>query len=128
MKKVLEIQAEQEFHGGRKDVDKEVRDMTEEEKAVFDCMEDEKNVFDNQYEELDDDFLLALNENKPAMEQVKNVHKLPPTQKELDAIEEAKNEDLGAFENMIPNYKERMADVIGMLDQQKEMRKVLAET
>jgi len=51
--------------------------MTTEEKAVFDCMEDEKNVFDGAYEELDDDFLLMLNDGKPALEQIKAM-KPPP--------------------------------------------------
>jgi len=37
----------------RIDIDKEVKDMNEEEKAVFDCLEDEEG----EYEELDDDFL-----------------------------------------------------------------------
>ena len=52
--------------------------MNVEEKAVFECLEDETNIFAGAYEELDDDFLTALNEGAPAMEQVKNIHKLPP--------------------------------------------------
>jgi len=42
--------------------------MNVEEKAVFECLEDETNIFAGAYEELDDDFLTALNEGAPAME------------------------------------------------------------
>ena len=57
MKKVLEIQEREAFKGGRKDIDKKVDEMDEEEKAVFDCLEDDKNVFAGAYEELDDNIL-----------------------------------------------------------------------
>jgi len=65
-----------EFKGGRKDVDKDVAKMTEEEKAIFDVL-DNANIHniaevtigvDGQYEELDDDFILALNGGVPALE------------------------------------------------------------
>ena len=64
------------FKGGRKDVDKDVAHMTEEEKAIFDVL-DHSNVYnatavtigvDGDYEELDDDFILALNGGVPALE------------------------------------------------------------
>jgi len=86
--------------------------MTEEEKAVFECMEDEKNVFDGQYEELDDDFLAELNEGAPAME---STLVKPPVlgHEDLEPLEEEK-EDPESM--MLPDYKEKMADVIAMLD------------
>ena len=62
MSKVLEIQEAAGFQGGRKDIDKKVDKMNEEEKAVFDCLEDEKNVFAGAYEDLDDDFISMLND------------------------------------------------------------------
>lgn len=49
--------------GLRVDIDKEVEDMTEEEKAVFMCMEDYEGV----YEELEDDFLFLANEGQAAV-------------------------------------------------------------
>lgn len=42
--------------------------MNDEEKAVFECMNDEQNVFAGAYEELEDDFILMLNDGKPALE------------------------------------------------------------
>jgi len=61
---------------------------------------------------------------------VKNIHKLPPKPAaESDQIDSSQQnyptsqDDGGLFEHMLPNYKERMADVISMLDKQKEMRK-----
>jgi hypothetical protein len=56
------------FKGGRKDVDKKLEEMNEEEKAVFACLEDEKNVLAGAYDELEDDFILMLNGGKPALE------------------------------------------------------------
>jgi hypothetical protein len=107
-------------------VDKKVSDMNEEEKAVFDCLEDEKNVFEGAYEELDDDFLLMLNDGKPALE---HINKPPPMLdpnhenagvEVFDDKEESKEMD---HPMMIPNYKEQMKDVIAMLDKQNELRK-----
>lgn len=118
MSKILEIQQALIFQGGRKDVDKKVEEMNQEERAVFDCLEDENNINAENYEELDDDFLLMLNDGKPALEKV-TIHEQIPVQKpeEKKAAEE--------FEHpmMIPNYKEKMADVIAMLDKQNEIRK-----
>lgn len=63
MEKALAIQRQLQFKAGsRKDVDKKYEDMHEEEKAVFDCLEDEENVFANAYEELEDDFILMMND------------------------------------------------------------------
>ena len=58
------------FKGGRKDVDKKVEDMNEEEKAVFDVLEDEGQVGAGEDGELDDDFVLMLNGGVPALELV----------------------------------------------------------
>ena len=44
--------------------------MTPEEKAVFECMNDDQNVFAGAYEELEDDFILMLNDGKPALEMI----------------------------------------------------------
>ena len=41
MSKVLQIQEEAGFQGGRVDIDKTVNKMNQEEKAVFECLEDE---------------------------------------------------------------------------------------
>jgi hypothetical protein len=112
MKKVRELQAQLEFQGGRKDVDKKLKDMNEEEKAVFGCLEDEKNVFAGAYEELDDDFLLMLNDGQPALEQVKKEHP-DHDNAGVEVIEEEPEEE-NAHPMMIPNYKEKMADVIAM--------------
>lgn len=125
MKKVLELQAESAFVGGLIDVDKKVEKMTVEEKAVFDCLEDDVNVFKGAYEELDDDFLLMLNDGKPALELT---NKPPPSlgvsNHENAGVEIIKEED-AEHPMMLPNYKDRMADVIAMLDKQNDLRKEL---
>ena len=98
-------------------MDKKVEEMNPEERAVFDCMEDENNINAETYEELDDDFILMLNEGKPALEKVTIQEQIPvPKPEEEKAAEE--------FDHpmMIPNYKEKMADVIAMLDKQNELR------
>ena len=125
MTKVLEMQEQQTgFTGGLKDIDKKVGKMNVEEKAVFDCLEDEKLVHEGAYEELDDDFILMLNDGKPALELASEM-KPPPM---LDAnhdnagVEVVKDEDLEDHGMMIPNYKEKMADVIAMLDKQQDLR------
>lgn len=51
--------------------------MNDEEKAVFECMNDEQNVFAGAYEELEDDFILMLNDGKPALEQIKKMEPAP---------------------------------------------------
>ena len=91
--------------------------MDEEEKAVFNCLEDEQNVFAGAYEELDDDFLLMLNDGKPALEPVQREFGKP---EKKDEVPEMMDDN----EMMIPNYKERMAHVIAMLDKQNELRKI----
>ena len=89
--------------------------MNAEEKAVFECMNDEINVFEGAYEELEDDFINMLNDGKPALQ---FVDPAPPKPKEEEKEEEGNNDGpVGFFEeNMLPDYKERMADVIAMLD------------
>ena len=77
LEKALAMQSEPVFKGGRKDVDKNLAEMTEEERAVFDCLEDEKNVFDGNYDALDDDFIMMLNDGKPALEQFKDLQRPP---------------------------------------------------
>lgn len=66
---------------------------------------------------------MMLNDGKPALELAKEM-KPPP-------MLESTHENAGVeiieaeveHEMMIPNYKEKMADVIAMLDAQKEIRK-----
>ena len=77
MAKIREIQAQMAFQGGREDIDKKVEDMNVEEKAVFDCLNDEQNVFADAYDELEDDFVLMLNEGKPALEQINQMNQPP---------------------------------------------------
>jgi hypothetical protein len=94
-----------------KDIDKTVNKMNVEEKAVFECLEDEQLVHEGAYEELDDDFILMLNDGKPAVELAKEMKPPPmldPSHENagVEIIEEAEHE------MMIPNYKEKMADVI----------------
>jgi len=110
------MQAELAFQGGRKDVDKKVADMTTEEKAVFDCLEDDKNVFDGAYEELDDDFLLMLNDGKPALEHVNKPPPMLDSNHENAGVEVLKADEEEEHPMMIANYKDQMKDVIAMLD------------
>lgn len=118
------MQAELAFQGGRKDVDKKVADMTTEEKAVFDCLEDDKNVFDGAYEELDDDFLLMLNDGKPALEHVNKPPPMLDSNHENAGVEVLKADEEEEHPMMIANYKDQMKDVIAMLDKQNELRKL----
>ena len=83
--------------------------MNEEEKAVFDCMEDEQNVHEGAYDEFDDDFMMMLNDGKPALELAKDMKPPPildPTHENAGVVimEPEENE----HEMMIPNYKEKM--------------------
>lgn len=101
--------------------------MHEEEKALFDCMEDHENVFAGAYEELEDDFVLMMNGGKPALELIKDQKLIDmdkPVHENEGVIVVDTKEDKG-FEHpmMIENYKEKMADVIAMLDKQEEIRK-----
>jgi len=94
--------------------------MHEEEKALFDCMEDHENVFAGAYEELEDDFVLMMNGGKPALELIKDQKLIDmdkPVHENEGVIVVDTKEDKG-FEHpmMIENYKEKMADVIAMLD------------
>jgi hypothetical protein len=86
-------------------------------------MEDEENVHIGAYDELDDDFILMLNDGKPALELAKEM-KPPPM---LDHTHENAGVEIlepeaEEHEMMIPNYKEKMADVIAMLNKQNDIR------
>jgi hypothetical protein len=112
--------------GSRKDVDKKVEEMNDEEKAVFDCLEDTENVFANAYDELEEDFMLILNDGKPALELIDQVPvdlDKPVGENEGIIVVEDKPGEEGQMPGMIENYKEKMADVIAMLDRQEEIRK-----
>lgn len=100
--------------------------MNDEEKAVFDCLQDEQNVFANAYDELEDDFIMMLNDGKPALEQIKEMEPPPMLDADHDnaGVVVLKDDEADLMEDMmIPNYKEKMADVIAMLDKQNEIRK-----
>jgi hypothetical protein len=103
--------------------------MHEEEKAIFDCMEDEVNVFADAYEELDDDFILQMNNGKPALELIHDAKYVdldkPAHENEGIIIVKDDPENKNEIDHpmMIDNYKEKMADVIAMLDKQEEIRK-----
>lgn len=127
MAKIKEIQAQMAFQGGREDIDKKVEEMNVEEKAVFDCLNDEQNVFADAYEELEDDFILMLNDGKPALEQINQINRaqILNDNHENAGVEiiQGEPEDGIMAQNMIPNYKEKMKEVIAMLDKQTEIRK-----
>ena len=89
MSKVLQIQEEAGFQGGRVDIDKTVNKMNQEEKAVFECLEDEQNVFAGAYEELDDDFITMLNDGQPMM------HSESKPEQPLTLIPESEHENAG---------------------------------
>lgn len=79
------------------------------------------------YEELDDDFLMQLNDGKPALELIKD-QKLIDMDKpshENEGVIVVEDDKTKGFEHpmMIENYKEKMADVIAMLETQEEIRK-----
>jgi hypothetical protein len=110
--------------------------MNVEEKAVFECLEDEENVHVGAYEELEEDFMLMLNDGKPALEIARKMDPPPvldSTHENAGVIvlkddggDDGEGEGLMG-ENMIPNYKEKMTDVIAMLDKQKEIRQQFQE-
>lgn len=94
--------------------------MDEEEKAVFDCLEDEENVFNNAYDELEDDFILMMNGGKPALELIDqpppDLDKPVGENEGVVVIEDKPGDAPVDMPGMIENYKEKMADVIAMLD------------
>ena len=90
--------------------------MTPDEREVFECLEDEENIFNDAYETMPDNFMELLNggviEEKPINEDVEE-------NKQLIRIEDEEKEDAGPLGNhpmMLANYKERVADVVAMLD------------
>ena len=129
------LKKESAFKGGRKDVDKDLTEMNDEEKAIFDVL-DNANIHNHQevtigvegdYEELDDDFILALNGGVPALELIDKEPKTKHNTINDEAgmlIEDlppvAGKDDEGG---MIDNYKERMADVIAQLEKQEDFKK-----
>jgi hypothetical protein len=102
--------------------------MNPEEKAVNDCLNDEINVFAGAYDELEDDFIMMLNDGKPALELINSMPAPPMLDNQhenagVQIIKEIPGEEGSMGGHMIPNYKEQMADVVAMLDKQKEIRK-----
>lgn len=65
MEKALQMHQKMQFRGGRVDVDKKVEEMNEDEKEVFATMQEAEA---QQYEEIDDDFILMLNGGVAALE------------------------------------------------------------
>jgi hypothetical protein len=112
-----DLRQELVFKGGRKDVDKKVEDMTEEEKAVFMCMEDDVNVFAGAYDDLGDDFLDMLNGGAPALEMIGAAPK-PKHDNEGIIVVDTTEGPSAEHPMMIENYKEKMANVIEMLAKQ----------
>ena len=76
------------FKGGRLDVDKEVDEMNEEEKAVFEVLQKEQG---DEYQELDDDFILMLNGGIPSSKEEKKEEQI----KEYEMPD--KNNNAGVF-------------------------------
>lgn len=110
------MQANQAFKGGRVDIDKKVDQMNADEREVFECLEDEVNVFNGAYETLPDNFMELLNggviEEKPQL----NFEEVEEN-KQLIRIDDKEEEGpMGAHPMMIANYKEKVADVVAMLD------------
>jgi len=112
--------------------------MNEEEKAMYNVV-DNINIYNHQdttigvdgtYEELDDDFILALNGGVPALELI-DKDQLPVNNDEsindnigvihVDDIKPTESGDNN--EPGITNYKEKYADVIAMLEKQEEFKK-----
>ena len=127
--KAMEMAMEPKFHGGRKDVDKKIEDMNDDEKEVFNLMEDELNIKE-ETGAIDDDFILMLNGGIPALEHVAAEKKRRANASGEDntgvivfSDENAPPESVGEHPMMIPNYKEKMAGVIALLEKQEEMRK-----
>ena len=101
--------------------------MNEEEKAVFDVLENEQQVGAGEDDELGDDFVLMLNGGVPALELIEGDPSGPVNEAHdnqgvivLDEVlkDTPDGEGLANHPGMLPNYKERMAGVIAMLDKQ----------
>ena len=132
-----EIMAKQnQFKGGRKDVDIKEEDMNPEEQAVFAVLDGSDVGADD---EIDDDFIAMLNDGKPALQLAATTEKeaTPVVEEASAAAENAgvvvlKDEQGpdGVVEHpmMIENYKERMTHVIQMLEKQEEFKKEAAQT
>ena len=113
------MQANNAFKGGRVDIDKKIEEMTPDEREVFECLEDEENIFNDAYETMPDNFMELLNggviEEKPInedFEENKNLIRLEDEEKEDAKL----NNPLNSHPMMLANYKERVADVVAMLD------------
>jgi hypothetical protein len=90
--------------------------MNPDEREVFECLEDEVNIFNDAYETLPDNFMELLNggviEDKPQL----NFEEVEEN-KALLRIEDTEEEGpMGGHAMMIANYKEKVADVVAMLD------------
>ena len=125
-----------QFKAGRKDVDLLEEEMNPEEKAVFavlDGSDDEAN------DEVDDDFLAMLNDGQPGLELVGAKEKAAEkARQDFSAAQENQGvivikdepgqDGLSQHPMMISNYKERMADVIQMLEKQQEFKQEAVQT
>ena len=73
---------------------------------------------------------MMLNDGKPALSEINKMAKPPILDPEhenagVEVIKEEDGDGEGAFgDYMIPNYKEKMAGVIAMLDKQSELRQL----
>jgi hypothetical protein len=121
------------FKGGRLDIDTKPEEMDEDGKEVFRLL-NPYNVLatdDGEYAEIDDDFILMLNGGVAPSELIKEkkIDSSAYDNKGVIHFDELlkkagpeTGEGMSNDPNMIDNYKERMADVIAMLDKQKEYR------
>lgn len=125
-----EIMAKQnQFKGGRKDVDIKEEDMNPEEQAVFTVLDGSDIGADD---EIDDDFIAMLNDGKPALQLVGAEQKNETSAAAENAgvlvpKEEPGQDSMSQHPMMIENYKERMANVIQMLEKQEEFKKEAAQ-
>jgi len=111
------------FHAGRVDADKKVVDMTEEEKEVFAEM-DKVSDKDREEVEIEDDFIMMLNGGKPAFD-IAARERRGGENADIIVVDNLKDEEHptdGVDSHMIPNYKEKMKDVIAALEKQEQLR------
>ena len=90
--------------------------MNADEREVFDCLEDEVNVFNDAYETLPDNFMELLNggaiEEKPQL----NYEEVEENKNVIRFDDKEDGGPMGSHPMMIHNYKEKVADVVAMLD------------
>mmetsp|Transcript_29458 Transcript_29458/g.44648 ORF Transcript_29458/g.44648 Transcript_29458/m.44648 type:complete len:128 (+) Transcript_29458:1088-1471(+) len=97
--------------------------MTEEEKEVFAEM-DKVSDKDREEVEIEDDFIMMLNGGKPAFD-IAARERRGGENADIIVVDNLKDEEHptdGVDSHMIPNYKEKMKDVIAALEKQEQLR------